>query len=102
MVWTPCWVSVDSRMKIGIGSAPSFGTAGPYPRSLIEIQERTTEVEERCQDEVGQRVCDPLPVLALRAKQRDQGQLRHTDDDHDRSERAEGVHVVGRPEPAAT
>jgi hypothetical protein len=70
-------------MKIGIASSPSIVSAGAYPGCLVEIQEGAAQVEERCQDDVGERVRDPLAAFALRAKQRDQRQLRDADDDHD-------------------
>jgi hypothetical protein len=43
-----------------------------------------------------------LPILTLRTEQGDQGQLRHADHDHERGERADGVHEVGCPEATAT
>ncbi len=47
-------------------------------------------------------MCHSLPVLALRTEQGDQRQLRDADHDHDRRERAHGVHEVRCPEAAAT
>ncbi len=44
---------------------------------------------------------DPLPVLPLRAEQCDQRQVGDGDDDHERSQSSECVHVVGGGEPAA-
>ena len=43
---------------------------------------------------------DPLSVLPLRAKQCDQRQVGHADDDHERGQGAECVDVVGGGEPA--
>jgi hypothetical protein len=62
-------------MKIGIAATPSVWSAGAYPRSLVGIEERAPEVEERAQDEIGQAVRDPLSVVSLRAQKRDQRQL---------------------------
>ena len=44
---------------------------------------------------------NPLPVLPLRAEQCDQRQVGDGDDDHERSQSAECVHVVGGGEAAA-
>src|SRR5581483_3631645 len=94
-VWTPCCVSVERRMKIGIASAPSVWTRGPYPGRLVEIQESAAEEEERREHEVGQRHGRPRAVVALRVQEGAQGVRRDADDDHERGERAERVGVVG-------
>src|SRR6185312_9252527 len=81
-VWTPCWVSVDRRMKIGISASPSIGWAGAYPRRLVEIQQGAAHVQEWAQHEVGEGVGGALAVVALRPEERDQRQLGDADDQH--------------------
>jgi hypothetical protein len=71
-------------MKIGIGSAPSIGSAGAYPGCLIDIQQGAAEIEHGREHDVGETVGNTLAAFPLRAQQRDQGQLRNADDDHGR------------------
>jgi hypothetical protein len=52
-------------MKIGIGSAPSIGSAGAYPGCLIDIQQGAAEIEHGRQHDVGETVCNTLAALAL-------------------------------------
>src|SRR4051812_1786427 len=101
MVWTPCCVSVERRMKIGIAASPSVDSPGPYPGRLVDIQQCAAEVEERAEDDVGDEMGDALAVLALRPQERDQRQLGDADDDDQRRQRAERVDVVGGAEPPA-
>ena len=95
MVWTPCCVSVERRMKIGIAASPSVDSAGAYPGCLVDIQQCAAEIEQWAEDEVRHEVCRPLSVLSLRAQEGDQRQLGDPDDHDQRRERAERMHVVG-------
>src|SRR4029078_2414621 len=100
MVWTPCCVSVERRMKIGIAASPSVDSPGPYPGCLVEIQQCAAEVEQRAEDDIRDEVRDPLAVLFLGAQEREKRQLRDADDDDQRGQRAQRVHVVRSTESA--
>ena len=76
-------------------------SAGAYPRGLVGIQECAAQVEERAEDEVRDKESDPLAVVALGLEDDPQGILRDTHDDHERSERAQRVPIVGDSELAA-
>src|SRR6478609_2007390 len=56
MVWTPCCVSVERRMKIGIAASPSVDSAGAYPGCLVDIQQGASEIEQRAENEVRRQV----------------------------------------------
>jgi hypothetical protein len=73
-------------MKIGIAATPSVWSAGAYPRSLVGIQERAPQVEQRAQDEVGEKHGDALAVVALRVQELAQDVGRDPHDDHERGE----------------
>jgi hypothetical protein len=86
-------------MKIGI-AAPSSGTARAYPRRLIVIQERSAEVEHRAQHEDGEERAGTERVLPLLVEEETEHRRRQREEDHERAERPERVHVVGEREPA--
>src|SRR6478672_6041053 len=100
-VVTPCCVSVDRRMKMGIAASPSVGCGGAYPGCLVEIQQRAADEEEWTEDEVGRGEGDPLAVVSLRVQERAERVPGDADNDDERRERAERVHVVGDAELAA-
>src|SRR5581483_5839365 len=87
-VWTPCWVRVDRRMKIGM-------TGGAYSARCL------VEEEERPEHDLRQEQRDALTVVHLGVQERAEDERGERDDDHERGERAERVTVVGRAELAA-
>src|SRR4029077_16111292 len=93
-VCTPCWISVDRRMKSDIGRGP-YCTSG-----LVDVEKRTAEEEQRAEHEVGEKDRRALAVVALRVEERAQRVRGDSHDDHERGEGTERVHVVGWPEAA--
>src|SRR6478752_8567572 len=59
MVWTPCCVSVERRMKIGIAASPSVDSAGAYPGCLVDIQQCAAQIKQWAEDEVRHQVHRP-------------------------------------------
>src|SRR5690349_17447955 len=89
-------------MKIGISAPSSSRPLGAYPGCLVDIEQGAAEEEQRTEDEIAEENGDALAVVALAVEQRAQHARRDADDDHERGERAERVHVVGGAErPAA-
>src|SRR5262249_48550418 len=93
-VWTPCWLSVERRMNTGTAT-------GAYSGRLVDVEQRPAEVEERAQDELREEDADAQAVVALAVEERAEHVCCHPDDDDERAERAERVHVVGHSQPAA-
>src|SRR5579871_2757279 len=100
-VCTPCWVSVERRMYVGMPRSPCPGSRRAYPGRLIEVEHRGSDVEERAQDDIGEEERDAEAVVALGVQEDLEGVLRDPDDEHERGERAECVGVVGPSELAA-
>ena len=63
------------------------------------VQERPADVEQRGEHHVREREGGPLTRVALRVEEPLQRDLGDRDDEHERSERAEGVDEVGATEP---
>ena len=73
-------------------------SARPYPRGLVHIQQGAAEVEQRAQHEVGEEDGDALATVALRVQEGAQHVSCDADDEHQRGDRPERVHVVGETE----
>src|SRR6516165_367529 len=83
-VRTPCSVSVDRRMKIGM--------AGAYSRGLVDVQQRAADEQQWAEHEVGEAERDARTGRALRVQEGAQSRIGEDDDNDERGERSERVH----------
>src|SRR5579859_831511 len=91
----PWSVSVVSMRYVGIGP-PSVPGARLYrhPCGLVVVEQRRAEEQDRLQDEAREEGRDVHRLLAGAVEERRQQHLREKDDEQQRSERAERMHVV--------
>src|SRR5579859_1064475 len=99
----PWSVSVVSMRYVGIGP-PSVPGARLYrhPCGLVVVEQRRAEEQDRLEDEAGEEGRDVHRLLARAVQERSQQHLREEDDEQQRPQRAERMHVVraGELEPA--
>src|SRR2546425_4340025 len=97
-VCTPCAVRLESRMYVAMPSSPRSGSRLYNPCSLVEIEQRGHEKEQRREHEVCEEERDPLGRVRRPAQEQDQHDLRDAEHDGRGGERAESVDVVGTGE----
>src|SRR5690349_2363445 len=92
----PWSVSVVSMRYVGIGP-PSVPGARLYLDAcrLVVVEQRSAEEEDRLEDEAGEEGRDVHRLLAGAVQERGEQHLGQEDDEEQRRERAEHVHVVG-------
>ena len=69
-----------------------------YSRRLVEVQERSTQEEQRRENEIGEEERRALRGIRLPVQHDDQRELRDAEDDRERSERPERMGVIGTSE----
>src|SRR3954471_1181424 len=96
-VCTPCDVRLERRMYVAIEAPPRSGVR-LYSRSLIDVQHRGAENEDRCEHQTREHCGDMQRLPAAFADREEQHQAGEHDRDRQRHERAERVRVIGARE----
>src|SRR5689334_20938199 len=94
------WQQALSLPRVRGRRAPS--PRRPEPRRLVAVEERGAEEEERREHEVAEEDGGADSGVALRVQQDDEHLAREREDDPEREDRADRVHVVRRRESRAT
>src|SRR6266508_3170834 len=79
--------------------AHALGALSLSAGSLVEVQDRRADEQQRRENDVGESRSHPLRRLTAGAEQEREHQPREVEDDHKRREPARRVHVIGSGEP---
>src|ERR1043166_8748543 len=83
---------------VGIASPCRAGGRAYCARRLVDVDERAADEEERRDDGAREERRDGDRLTAAAVQEREEQALRQEDDERDRAQRAERVHVVRPPE----
>jgi hypothetical protein len=100
------WAGIVARSvaltTFGVDSGIELFTAAVVLRLFVLHTERATEEEQRGEDDVGKQDRRPHGVVRLRLEDECEAPASQVEENHERRERAGGVHVVRAAECQAT